>query len=101
MATTTELLLGGFDKGKFTDSSAAITNGKYKFVYFQEDSVLTTFTGTDNSDQLAAWGLSGKTIKAGVTLFAQGGQGIKALTFASGSGFAFDEVTLPSTINVA
>lgn len=101
MATVQELLLGGFQKGKFTDSSAAISDASYKFVYFQEDSVITTFTGTDNSNQLSAWGLSGKTVKAGVVLFAQGGVGIKALTLSSGSAFVFDDVTLPSTINVA
>jgi hypothetical protein len=100
MSTTTELLLGGLQKGKFTDSSAPITNAKYQFVYFQEDSVITTFTGTDNSNQLTAWGLSGKTVKAGVILFAQGGQGIRALTLASGSAFVFDEIIQPATINV-
>jgi hypothetical protein len=100
MSTTTELLLGGFQKGKFTDSSAPITNAKYQFVYFQEDSVMTIFTGSDNSNQLTAWGLSGKTVKAGVILFAQGGQGIKALTLSSGSAFVFDEIIQPATINV-
>jgi hypothetical protein len=100
MSTTTELLLGGFQRGRFTDSSSAITNGKFQFVYFQEDSVITTFTGTDDSNQLTAWGLSGKTVKAGVILFAQGGQGIKALTLASGSAFVFDEIIQPATINV-
>ena len=100
MSTTTELLLGGFQKGKFTDSSSAITNAKYQFVYFQEESVVSVFTGTDDSNQVTAWGISGKTIKAGVTLFAQGGQGIKALTLTSGSAFVFDEIITPATINV-
>jgi len=49
MATVQELLLGGFMKGKFVDSSAAITASKYKFVYFQEDSVVSVFTGTEKT----------------------------------------------------
>jgi hypothetical protein len=100
MSTTTELLLGGFQRGRYTDSSSSITNGRFQFVYFQEDSVVSVFTGTDNSNQVTAWGISGKTIKAGVTLFAQGGQGIRALTLASGSAFVFDEIIQPATINV-
>ncbi len=100
MSTTTELLLGGFQKGKFFNSDISIINGKYQFVYFQEDSIVTEFTGTDNSDQLAAWGIGGVTIKAGVILFAQGGQGIKNLTLDNGSGFVFDEIITPATINV-
>jgi len=101
MSTTTELLLGGFQKGKFTNNDIPISNGKYKFVYFQEDSVVSVFTGTDNSNQVTAWGIGdNKTIKAGVILFAQGGQGIKVLELASGSAFVFDEVITPATINV-
>jgi hypothetical protein len=101
MSTTTELLLGGFQRGRFTDSDIPISNGKYKFVYFQEDSVVSVFTGTDNSDQVTAWGIGdNKTIKAGVVLFAQGGQGIKALELLSGSAFVFDEIITPATINV-
>jgi hypothetical protein len=100
MSVKSELLLGGFKIGKFTDSTSPVTNAKYQFVYFQEDTVISVFTGTDNSNQLTQWGLSGKTIKAGVVLFAQGGQGIKALTLASGSAFLFDEILQLSTINV-
>ena len=100
MATVQELLLGGFMSGKFVDTTAPITASKYKFVYFQEDSVVSVFTGTDDSNQVTAWGISSKTIKAGVVLFAQGGQGIKALTLTSGSAFVFDEVILPATVNV-
>jgi hypothetical protein len=100
MSTTTELLLGGFQKGKFVNSSNPIEGGKYKFVYFQEDSVLSLFEGTDESNQITAWGISGATIKAGVTLFAQGGQGILNLELTSGSAFVFDEIITPATINV-
>lgn len=92
MTTAIEKLLGGGKKGKFFKNGKAITGGNYAFIYFQEDTVLTTFTDSKDGNQITAWDISGETIKAGTVLFAQGGLGIKALTVSSGSGFVFDEI---------
>lgn len=95
MATDISNLLGGFVDGSYVNTSKPITNGKFKFVYFQEDSTVSVFTSTglSNTNELTLWNLSTTdVIKAGTILFSHNGLGIKALTLTSGSAFVFDSV---------
>jgi hypothetical protein len=92
MATAIELLQGGGVSGVFCKSGKPVSNSRYKFIYFQEDSVISAFTSTTNVDEIALWNISGETIKAGTLLFAHNGEGIKNVTLSSGSAFLFDSV---------
>jgi hypothetical protein len=96
MATQLELLQGGYQDGIFINASKPITGTtasttSYKFVYFQEDSVINTFTNTADGNEKLLWNIGTESIKAGTLLFAHRGLGIKSLTLTSGSGFLFDK----------
>lgn len=84
-----DILQGGHNSWKYFDSGKAISAGNWKIIYFQEDSVVTTWTDTSDVDQIALGNIAGETIKAGGVLFAQNSKGTKSLAVSSGSGFVF------------
>jgi len=53
-------------------------------IIVQEDTVITTFE-VDGVDNLAAFGLSGTTLKAGAYIVVPSGDAITAITMSSGS----------------
>jgi len=53
-------------------------------IIVQEDTVITTFE-VDGVDNLAAFGLSGATLKAGAYIVVPSGEAITAITMSSGS----------------
>jgi hypothetical protein len=87
-----DILQGGHEIGKFVKSGKAITAGKWRIFFCQEDCVITAFTDTSNTDQIPLWDISGETIKAGTILFCHNSKGIKTLTLSSGSGFVYGEI---------
>ena len=69
---------------KLLTGTGALTGLKgYAFIA-QEDTVLTTFE-VDGVDSLAAFGLSGATLKAGAYIVVPSGDAITAITMSSGS----------------
>ena len=87
-----DALQGGHKVGKIVKSGKPITASSYKILLIVEDSVISVFTDTTDIDQIALWGISGDTIKAGTILFCHNYKGIKALTFTSGSGFVYGTI---------
>lgn len=53
-------------------------------IIVQEDTVITTFE-VDGVDNLATFGLSGATLKAGAYIVVPSGEAITAITMSSGS----------------
>jgi hypothetical protein len=92
MATAIEDLMGGGKQGKLVKNLEPITASSYKYLYIREDSVISAITSTSDKDVLAQWNMAGETFLAGDIIFAHNGEGIKAVTFTSGSGFVLGEV---------
>lgn len=87
-----DVLQGGHQVWKYFDSAKPITSGSWKIVYFQEDSVVTEWTDTNDTDQIALGNIAGETLKAGDILWAQNSLGTKTLEVSSGSGFVFGTI---------
>jgi hypothetical protein len=84
-----DILQGGHVEGVFFNASKPITASNYKLLYFQEDSVINTWTDTADVNQKTLWNIGTETIKAGTILFAKNSKGTKAIALTSGSGFAY------------
>lgn len=87
-----DVLQGGHNDGKFFNSSKAISSGNWKIIYFQEDSVINTWTDSQDANQKTAWNIGTETIKAGTVLWALNSLGTKTLSVTSGSGFVFGTI---------
>ena len=59
-------------------------------IIVQEDTVITTFE-VDGVDNLAAFGLSGATLKAGAYIVVPSGDAITAITMSSGSVIIYNQ----------
>lgn len=64
---------------------AAVTGRNFRQLVIQENTVLTVVTGSNGTDYLTTWGISGKTLKQGAILSCRGGEVITAVTPSSGS----------------
>lgn len=86
MAISLDILMG-LNGGEFIDSTTTGTTAdNFKCLYFNEDSVLTALTDTEDNNLLTEWGLSGKTIGKGAVIGSASGYPLKTVTFSSGSG---------------
>jgi hypothetical protein len=67
-----------------------LTSLKGYAIIAQEDTVFTTFE-VDGVDALAAFGLSGATVKAGAYIVVPSGDAITAITMSSGSVIIYNQ----------
>lgn len=49
-------------------ADGAVSGLRFSSILVQEDTAFTTITGSDGSDLIAYWGISGKTLKQGALL---------------------------------
>jgi hypothetical protein len=85
MAITLDNLVG-MDGGKYTDGTVAATSSdNYQFLVVNEDAIFTTLTDQDDTDVVAEWGVSGKTITKGMIIGPKGDKAFKSVVVASGS----------------
>jgi len=74
--------------GKYADSVATVTGTQatnYRYLVVNEDAVFTTLTDMADTDIIAEWGISGKTLKSGMVIAPASGLAFKTVTVASGS----------------
>jgi hypothetical protein len=74
--------------GKYADSGATVTGTQatnYRYLVVNEDAVFTTLTDMADTDIIAEWGISGKTLKSGMILAPASKLAFKTVTVASGS----------------
>jgi hypothetical protein len=85
MAITLDNLVG-MEGGKYTDGTLAATaSDNFQFLVVNEDTVFTTLTDQDDTDVVAEWAISGKTITKGMILGPKGEKAFKSVVLASGS----------------
>ena len=85
MAITLENLVG-MEGGLYTDGTVAATSAdNYQFLVVNEDAIFTTLTDQDDTDIVAEWGISGKTITKGMIIAPKGEKAFKSVVVASGS----------------
>lgn len=83
ISTVQTLALRG---GKYNDGTVAATAAdNYIFLVVNQDAVFTTLTDQDDTDLIAEWGISGKTISQGMVIAAASGKALKSIVMASGS----------------
>jgi len=75
---------------KVLTGTGAQTSLKGYSIIVQEDTVITTFE-VDGVDNLAAFGLSGATLKAGAYIVVPSGDAITAITMSSGSVIIYNQ----------
>ena len=75
---------------KVLTGTGAHTSLKGYSIIVQEDTVITTFE-VDGVDNLAAFGLSGATLKAGAYIVVPSGDAITAITMSSGSVIIYNQ----------
>jgi len=75
---------------KVLTGTGAHTSLKGYSIIVQEDTVITTFE-VDGVDSLAAFGLSGATLKAGAYIVVPSGDAITAITMSSGSVIIYNQ----------
>jgi hypothetical protein len=75
---------------KVLTGTGALTGLKGYSIVVQEDTVITTFE-VDGVDNLAAFGLSGTTLKAGAYIVVPSGDAITAITMSSGSVIIYNQ----------
>lgn len=86
--TESQKLIGG--RGcKVLGVAAHTSLTGYAFIA-QEDTVVTVFT-VGTTDSLAAYGLSGTTLKAGAYIVVPSGEAITAITLTSGSVIVYNQ----------
>jgi len=86
--TDSQKLLGG--RGcKVLGIAAHISLTGYAFIA-QEDTTITVFT-VGTTDSLAAYGLSGTTLKAGAYIVVPSGEAITAITLTNGSVIIYNQ----------
>jgi len=74
--------------GKYADSGATVTGTQatnYIFLVVNEDAVFTTLEDVDETDLVATWGISGKTLSKGMVLGTGTSKAFGEVTVASGS----------------
>ena len=85
MAITLENLVG-MEGGLYTDGTVAATSSdNYQFLVVNEDAIFTTLTDQDDTDIVAEWGISGKTITKGMIISPKGEKAFKSVVVADGS----------------
>ena len=87
--TESQKLIGTRGCKVLTGTGAHTSLTGYAFMA-QEDTVLTTFE-VDGVDNLAAFGLSGATLKAGAYIVVPSGDAITAITMSSGSVIIYNQ----------
>ena len=87
--TESQKLIGTRGCKVLTGTGAHRSLTGYAFIA-QEDTVLTTFE-VDGVDSLAAFGLSGATLKAGAYIVVPSGDAITAITMSSGSVVVYNQ----------
>lgn len=87
--TESQKLIGSRGSKVLTGTGAFTSLTGYAIIV-QEDTVITTFE-VDGSDALAAYGLSGTTLKAGAYIVAPSGDAITALTMSAGSVIIYNQ----------
>jgi len=87
--TESQKLIGSRGSKVLTGTGAHTSLTGYAIIV-QEDTVITTFE-VDGSDALAAYGLSGATLKAGAYIVVPTGDNITAITMSSGSVIIYNQ----------
>ena len=87
--TESQKLIGSRGSKVLTGTGAHTSLTGYAIIV-QEDTVITTFE-VDGSDALAAYGLSGTTLKAGAYIVVPSGDAITAITMSSGSVIIYNQ----------
>jgi hypothetical protein len=87
--TESQKLIGSRGSKVLTGTGAHTSLTGYSIIV-QEDTVITTFE-VDDSDALAAYGLSGATLKAGAYIVVPTGDNITAITMSSGSVIIYNQ----------
>lgn len=87
--TESQKLIGTRGSKVLTGTGAHTSLTGYAIIV-QEDTVITTFE-VDGSDSLAAYGLSGTTLKAGAYIVVPSGDAITAITMSSGSVIIYNQ----------
>jgi hypothetical protein len=97
MASTYSLVASFFNrvtgsKGcKFQDNAAGTTAVKFSSFIAQEDTTFTAITGSNGTDLMAYFNLTGKTIKQGALFTAPLGEHITVCHVATGSVIGYNE----------
>ena len=87
--TESQKLIGSRGSKVLTGTGAHTSLTGYAIIV-QEDTVITTFE-VDGADALAAYGLSGATLKAGAYIVVPTGDNITAITMSSGSVIIYNQ----------
>lgn len=87
--TESQKLIGTRGSKVLTGTGAHTSLTGYAIIV-QEDTVITTFE-IDGVDNLAAFGLSGTTLKAGAYIVVPSGDAITAITMSSGSVIIYNQ----------
>jgi hypothetical protein len=87
--TESQKLIGSRGSKVLTGTGAHTSLTGYAIIV-QEDTVITTFE-VDGVDSLAAFGLSGSTLKAGAYIVVPSGDAITAITMSSGSVIIYNQ----------
>jgi len=80
------------NKGCYHITTSAVTGKEFFAVVIQEDSVITTLTGSKGTNYLSTYNLSGKTLKAGAYIPCTNEETIAAITMSSGSAIGYNQV---------
>jgi len=87
--TDGQKIIGARGSKVLTGTGAHASLTAYAFIA-QEDTVLTLFT-VGTTDSLAAYGLTGTTLKAGAYIVVPTGSAITAITMSSGSVIIYNQ----------
>jgi len=73
-------------------ADGAVSGLKFSSIVVQEDTAFTAITGSDGSDLIAYWGISGKTLKQGALLTTKLGVSVEAVEIdTAGSIIGYNE----------
>ena len=73
-------------------ADGAVSGLRFSSILVQEDTEFTTITGSDGSDLIAYWGISGKTLKQGALLTTKLGVSVEAVEIdTAGSIIGYNE----------
>ena len=73
-------------------ADGAVSGLRFSSIVVQEDTAFTTITGSDGSDLIAYWGISGKTLKQGALLTTKLGVSVEAVEIdTTGSIIGYNE----------
>ena len=88
--TESQKLTGSRGSKVLTSTAGAHASLTGYSIIVQEDTVITTFE-VDGSNALAAYGLSGTTLRAGAYIVVPTGDNITAITMSSGSVIIYNQ----------